>query len=198
MKKILIAIIVAVVGALVFQQCRIKKLTQENDNLSATRNVLLDSVKHYKTESGLNAAKVGELRLTLDEVKKYRADDYNTIQSLKKNRDAERYTSVEVHTTDTLFSYLTDTCYIKETDTIRVKSVDIDKKWYSLHGFVNDSIFKGNLTTRDDIRVLVTVKYKRFLGFLWKTNKVKNRQVDVISNNPNTIIDNVEYIVIEE
>ena len=62
-----------------------------------------------------------------------------------------------------------------------------------LRGTVRDSI-----VNRDSILVAATVQYKRFLGFLWKTKKIKNREIDVISRNPHTKIMGVEYIEIEK
>ena len=52
------------------------------------------------------------------------------------------------------------------------------------------------ISNRESLKIVETVKYKRFLGFLWKTNKVKSRQVDVVSQNPATSIVNVDYISI--
>lgn len=196
-KYIAIAMIVA--GLVMLQQHYINKLHKENEALTATKTALLDSVGMYRTKMGTQAAEIGELRLTMDDMKKYRAEDMKLIKSLNtKGRDLERLTSVRTVTHDTIYSVLRDSVIHRDTIVIPVHAIDIDKRWYSLHGFINGDTLAGTLTTRSELKVVETVKYKRFLGFLWKTNKVKNRKVDVTSLNPNEVIENIEFIVIEE
>lgn len=196
-KYIAIAMIVA--GLVMLQQHFINKLHKENEALTATKTALLDSVGVYRTKMGTQAAEIGELRLTMDDMKKYRAEDMKLIKSLNtKGRDLERLTSVRTVTHDTIYSVLRDSVIHRDTIVTPVRAIDIDKRWYSLHGFINGDTLAGTLTTRSELKVVETVKYKRFLGFLWKTNKVKNRKVDVTSLNPNEVIENIEFIVIEE
>jgi len=196
-KYIAIAMIVA--GLVMLQQHYINKLHKENEALTATKTALLDSVGMYRTKMGTQAAEIGELRLTMDDMKKYRAEDMKLIKSLNtKGRDLERLTSVRTVTHDTIYSVLRDSVIHRDTIVTPVRAIDIDKRWYSLHGFINGDTLAGTLTTRSELKVVETVKYKRFLGFLWKTNKVKNRKVDVTSLNPNEVIENIEFIVIEE
>ena len=54
--------------------------------------------------------------------------------------------------------------------------------------------FSGTLEVRDSLLVVETVQRKRFLGFLWKTKRVKSREIDVVSKNPYTDIVGVESI----
>ena len=61
-----------------------------------------------------------------------------------------------------------------------------------------DGEFTGTFVNRDSVLIVATVQYKRFLNFLWKTKKVKNREIDIISKNPHTKIMGVEYIEIEK
>jgi hypothetical protein len=64
-----------------------------------------------------------------------------------------------------------------------------------LHGcFLADSSFKGDVRVYNRLVITETVKYKRFLGFLWKTKKVKSREYDVVSDNPYTSIDGFEVV----
>lgn len=193
-----IALLMVVAGMLMMQQHTINSLRSKNESLSVTKQTLMDSVVHYRTKDGLNAAQVAELRLSLDEMKKYRAEDVKLIQSLKTvHRDVERFTTVQTVTHDTIYSVLRDSVIIRETEPLKVRAIDIDKRWYSLHGWIGGDTITGTLTTRSALKIVETVKYKRFLGFLWKTNKVKDRKVDVTSLNPNEVIESVEYIVIE-
>lgn len=219
-KYLIIAIaILAVAGVVGFQQCSLAKLKAKNESLTQTKGALLDSVRHYQTKDGLNAAQMAAIRLTVDELKRYRADDLKLIESLKtKGRDVERVVTVNTHTRDTLYTVLKEKEIYRDTihnneifrDTIynnvvryepvpiKVKAIDIEKPWYSLHGYIDGDTLVGDLQTRSSLKIVETVKYKRFLGFLWKTNKVKDRKIDVTSLNPNETIENVEYIVVDK
>jgi len=207
-KYLIIAIaILAVAGVVGFQQCSLAKLKAKNESLTQTKGALLDSVRHYQTKDGLNAAEMAGIRLTIDELKRYRADDLKLIESLKTNgRDVERVVTVNTHTRDTLYTVLKekeiyrDTIYnnVVQVEPVKVKAIDIEKPWYSLHGYIDADTLVGDLQTRSKLKIVETVKYKRFLGFLWKTNKVKDRKIDVTSLNPNETIENVEFILIDK
>ena len=72
MKKYLIiaTVILAVAGVVGFQQCSLAKLKAKNESLTQTKGALLDSVRHYQTKDGLNAAEMAGIRLTIDELKR--------------------------------------------------------------------------------------------------------------------------------
>lgn len=195
---IILAVLVAV-GLIGWQRHTINALKNENETLTSTKHALLDSVTHYRTKDGLYTAQVAELRLSLDEMKKYRAEDMKLIESLRlSHRDIERFASIKTVTHDTIYNVLRDSIIIRESAPLTVRAVNIDKKWYSLHGWIDGDTLNAEITTRSAIKIVETVKYKRFLGFLWKTNKIKDRHVDVTSLNPNETITDVEFIVIDE
>ncbi len=201
MNKVLsaIAAIMVVVGILLIQQYRINTLQHENDSLATTKATLLDTVAQYKTKNGLQAAQIGEIRLSLDELKKYRAEDLKLIESLKtKGRDVEQIVTVNTYTRDTIYTVLRDSIIRRDTIMEPVRAINLDKRWYSIHGYIVADTLIGALSTRSSLKIVETVKYKRFLGFLWKTHKVKNRKVDVVSLNPNETIENVDFVIIEE
>lgn len=194
----IILAVIFVASLLVIQRQQIAGLKAKNETLTETNHALLDTVTHYRTKDGLQAAQVAELRLTMDELKKYRAEDIRLLESLKLNhRDVERFTTIETVTRDTVYSVIRDSMIIREQEPLKVRAVNIDKRWYSIHGWIDGDTLSGSLTTRSALKIVETVKYKRFLGFLWKTNKIKDRHVDVTSLNPNETIENVEFIVVE-
>lgn len=206
MKKYLIiaaiALAVAAVVTIWVQRSRINQLTGERDKYRTNTETLLQDVSRYQTKDSLNAAKVGVLELKLSEFEKYRADDAALIKSLQtKNRDLQRVTTAQMETINELRANVRDSIvYLPgDTTTIVLKCVDISDPWFSLKGCTTpDGEFTGTFVNRDSILVAATVQYKRFLGFLWKTKKIKNREIDVISRNPHTKIMGVEYIEIEK
>lgn len=206
MKKYLIiaaiALAVAAVVTIWVQRSRINQLTGERDKYRTNTETLLQDVSRYQTKDSLNAAKVGVLELKLSEFEKYRASDAELIKTLQtKNRELEAVTTAQMETITKLRGTVRDSVvYLPgDTTTIVLKCVDISDPWFSLKGCTTpDGEFTGTFINRDSILVAATVQYKRFLGFLWKTKKIKNREIDVISRNPHTKIMGVEYIEIEK
>lgn len=206
MKKYLIiaaiALAVAAVVTIWVQRSRINQLTGERDKYRTNTGTLLQDVSRYQTKDSLNAAKVGVLELKLSDFEKYRASDAELIKTLQtKNRELERVTTTQMETINELRATVRDSIvYLPgDTTTIVLKCVDISDPWFSLKGCTTpDGQFTGTHINRDSLLIVETVQYKRWLGFLWKTKKIKNREIDVISRNPHTKIMGVEYIEIEK
>lgn len=204
MKKILIytAIIGAIAAVLWGQHVRIKSLTAERDKYRTNTETLLQDVERYQTKDSLNAVTVGVLKLKVSEFEKYRADDAALIKTLQtKNRDLQNVTTAQLQTIKELRGAVRDSVVYLPGDTVTtvLRCVDITDPWFELHGCATPAgEFTGTFINRDSLLIAATVQYKRFLGFLWKTRKVKNRKIDAISKNPNTEILGIEYVEIEE
>lgn len=206
MKKYLIwaaiAIVVAAVATIWVQRTKIEKLTNERNRYRGNTETLLQDVETYKTKDSLNAAKVGVLELKLSEFERYRASDAELIKTLQtKNRELERVTTTQMETINELRATVRDSVVYLPGDTVTtvLRCVDIVEPYFELHGCATpDGQFTGTHINRDSLLIVETVQYKRWLGFLWKTKKIKNREIDVISRNPHTKIMGVEYIEIEK
>lgn len=206
MKKYLIiaaiALAVAAVVTIWVQRSRINTLTGERDKYRTNTETLLQEVSRYQTKDSLNAAKVGVLELKLSEFEKYRASDAELIKTLQtKNRDLERVTTTQMETINELRATVRDSVVYLPGDTVTtvLRCVDIVEPYFELHGCATpDGQFTGTHINRDSLLIVETVQYKRWLGFLWKTKKIKNREIDVISRNPHTKIMGFEYIEIEK
>nr|UVX87104.1 MAG: hypothetical protein [Bacteriophage sp.] len=206
MKKYLIiaaiALAVAAVVTIWVQRSRINQLTGERDKYRTNTETLLQDVSRYQTKDSLNAAKVGVLELKLSEFEKYRASDAELIKtSQAKNRELERVTTTQMETINELRATVRDSVVYLPGDTVTtvLRCVDIVEPYFELHGCATpDGQFTGTHINRDSLLIVETVQYKRWLGFLWKTKKIKNRQIDVVSKNPATKILGVEFVTIEK
>lgn len=203
MKKyiILAAIIMAVAAAFWFQQKRINNLTVERDKYRSNTETLLQDVRTYQTKDSLNAAKIGNLELKLSEYKKYRADDAALIKSLQtKNRDLQRVTTAQMETINELRAKVRDSIVYLPGDTVTtvVRCIEYSDKWVDFDGCIINNTFSGKIITRDSLLITESVQYKRWLGFLWKTKRIKNREFDIVSKNPNSKITGFEVITIEK
>ena len=206
MKKYLIiaaiALAVAAVVTIWVQRSRINTLTGERDKYRTNTETLLQEVSRYQTKDSLNAAKVGVLELKLSEFEKYRASDAELIKTLQtKNRDLERVTTTQMETINELRATVRDSVVYLPGDTVTtiLRCVDIVEPYFELHGCATpDGQFTGTHINRDSLLIVETVQYKRWLGFLWKTKKIKNREIDVVSKNPATKILGVDFVTIEK
>lgn len=203
MKKyiILAAIIMAVAAAFWFQQKRINNLTVERDKYRSNTETLLQDVRTYQTKDSLNAAKVGVLELKLSEFEKYRASDAELIKTLQaKNRDLERVTTTQMETINELRATVRDSIVYLPGDTVTtvLRCIEYSDKWVDFDGCIKNNTFSGKIITRDSLLITETVQYKRFLNFLWKTKRIKNREFDIVSKNPNSKITGFEVITIEK
>lgn len=183
------------------QQNRIKSLTAERDKYRSNTETLLQDVKTYQTKDSLNAIKVGNLELSLAEYKKYRADDLALIKTLQaKNRDLERVTTTQMETINELRATVRDSVVYLPGDTVTtvLRCIEYSDKWVDFDGCIINNTFSGKIITRDSLLITETVQYKRWLGFLWKTKRIKNREFDIVSKNPHTKITGFEVITIEK
>ena len=211
MKKIIIkiAIIASVILALALVFHKIHKLKEENIRLLGNQEILLTEKQSvmaksqtYKVSDSLNAAKVSELQFTLKEYKKYRAQDLQLIEQLKvKKSDLQKVINSQIQTINNLSVKFNDSVRIDtiigKADTL--KCFNYKSKWTDISGCIDlkHNSVSLQIKNRESLKIVETVVYKRFLGFLWKINKIKNRQVDVVSENPNTIITNLDYVNIK-
>ena len=205
MKKYLIisalALAVAAVVTIWVQRSRINTLTGERDKYRTNTETLLQEVSRYQTKDSLNAAKVGVLELKLSEFEKYRASDAELIKTLQtKNRDLERVTTTQMETINELRATVRDSVVYLPGDTVTtvLRCIEYSDKWVDFDGCIKNNTFSGKIITRDSLLITETVQYKRWLGFLWKTKRIKNREFDIVSKNPHTKITGFEVITIEK
>lgn len=178
------------------------KVQQGENNVS----VLTSPVKTYKTKDSLNAATVYALTLKLKDYERIKSADASIINTLEvKGRKlqsvitANAITSISVSAVlkDSIMTYkklLANKDTVLVHDTLRCFSAD--STYYSISGCISKDKFNGHIFIPDWIKVAITAKHKRFLGFLWYINKIKDEKVDVLSKNPYVKIMSVDYTII--
>lgn len=195
MKKYLVIAICFLSACVWMQRRALVRERAEKTRYKGNTEVLLDTMQRYVARDSLNVARLQSLELKLKEYKKYRANDLALIEDLRmKGRNLSSVSNLSTNTTDTLFAYAHDTIYIKDSIKVEARCVDISKPYIELHGCMVGDEFKGTLHTYDSLLVVESIYYKRFLGFLWKTKRIKNKYIDVFSRNPRTTIADAEII----
>lgn len=176
-------------------------LESNQSALLLERDFALSESQKYKVRDSLNAAKVTALELSVAQYKKYRAEDLKLINSLHiKKSELEKVINSQTETISSLKTELHDTTIISEHGADTLKSFKYTSEWIDVNGIVNLSKDEVELdiTNREALTVVETVQYKRFLGFLWKTKQIKNREVDIASKNPHTKIIDVDVSSIKQ
>lgn len=174
--------------------------------LERNQQVLLGELTLFKAADSLNAVEMGELSLTLREYEKTHENDLKTIKDLRiKANDLASVNKMQLQTITRLGGRVVDTVYWRVDTLANTTTADTARcvksrtKWLDLDLCVyNNGTYIGSVTSRDSIIVAEEVKYKRFLGFLWRTNVVKERNVKVTSKNPNTKIMGFEFVRIKK
>ena len=198
-KGLIAAGLVAIFSLITIQSNRIDSLTKERDKYRNNTETLLTDVETYRVRDSLNAARVQSMELSIKEFEQFRADDARLIRELKaKNRDLAAVNKTQSQTIIDLLAIPRDTMIIRDSIPIPAVAVHCGDAWFDFSGVLTPDEFTGKLEHRDSLLLVETVQYKRFLGFLWRTNKVKNRQLDCVSKSPHNSIKGLEYVVIEK
>jgi len=198
-KGIVVAVVIAVLTVITIQSHTIKSLRADRDKYKGNSEALLGDVVKYRTSDSLSAAKVESLELTVKEYQRFRAEDVATIQTLElKNRDLAAINKSQSQTIIELSTAARDTTIIRDSIPIPAVALHCGDAWFDFDGLLADGQFTGTLANRDSLILVESVKYKRFLGFLWKTRKIKDRELDVVSKNPHTEIQSIEHIHIDK
>lgn len=199
--KVLIAAVAifAAAIAIIWADKKIDRLTAQRDKYRNNTETLLSDVETYRVRDSLNAARVQSMELTVREFERFRAADAALIKQLKaRNRDLAAVNKTQSQTIIELQAAPRDTFIVRDSIPIPAVSVHCGDAWFDFTGVLTRDEFTGKLEHRDSLLLVETVQYKRFLGFLWRTNKVKNRQLDCVSKSPHNSIKGLEYIVIEK
>ena len=136
----------------------------------------------------LQAAKVGSLTYTLDEFKRYRAEDTQTIKSI--GLKLKNVLSVANVSTQTSQNITTPTI---KTDT--TMCFNYKDGFISIFGCVKNDSTALAYSGQDSLTIVPSVIPKH--KFLWMTWGVKCVQLDVISKNPNTTFTYAKYVEIK-
>lgn len=165
--------------------------------LKQTKISLLDSLEHFKINDSLNAVTTKSLYLTINDLKKYRADDYNLIKSLKSKIGSNETKTIikPIIENHTKFTTLYDTVYLDS-----IKHFEYNNTWTDLKGIVYKDSIHIDIKNKEELIITENLIKKKFLFFKLpvKLFGYKSKNISVISKNPNTNVIKVEYVNISK
>ena len=206
MKKIVLISVVVIIGVAILYAINNNR-NKELVRLRANYNELLGEyagsqmrIKQLKIMDSLNLTIINSLEMKVSEynsLKKENAEILNQLGIAKK--ELSRIITAQSETVSSIKAYAHDTVVITEPDNnVDAVTFKYHSKWTDVDGLLYDDTVHLNISNREYLHLIESVKYKRFLGFLWRTKKIKSRSVNIFSENPNTKIVDIEYINFDE
>jgi hypothetical protein len=195
--KIILTLIAIIASCLMCN--RIRYLTEENNRLSNNQETLLTENEHYKIRDSLNVSKTNQLELKLSELKKYKSEYTQLVKDLNiKNSQLEQIISVNAETITNLKAMLRDSIRLDTVSNIidTLKCFEYKSKYTDVSGCINKDIIDMQIRNRESLKAIESKKKKKFLFFklpIWLFG-YKSKQLDIVSLNPNTTIEYIEYI----
>lgn len=198
MNKILIKCLLAavvVLGGIVWLQHRnTVRLKGERDRYRSNSAALLSEVRRIQADSATMALDAEVLQLTLDEYRRFRAEDAETIRRLGvKIKNLEAAARHEVEVAAPIDAAMRDTVVIRDTIPVLRQKVEMISPHIRLTGIIEDNRLRGEIRVPVTLRQAVWVEYKGW--WFWK--RVKAVHQTISSDNPYAEISYSEYIKIK-
>lgn len=193
--SLLLITVIALGGLVTLQQYRVNRLKKERDRHQMNSDALLSELKQWQVDSTTMATDVKTLRLTVDELERYRAEDAAKIKQMgvkiKKLQAAAKH---EIEMNAPITASVWDSVVIRDTIVV-VKTVSMNTPYLRLQGVIERDSLIGSVHLPVTLHQAVWIEYKRRWLF-WK--KVKTVHQTITSDNPYVEILYSEYITIQK
>lgn len=193
---VLLVVIPALAGMVWLQQRKVVRLKEERDRHEQNSDALLSDLKRWQVDSATMATDVKTLRLSMDELERYRADDLAKIKQMGvkiKNLEAAAKHQIEVDAP--IHATVRDSVVIRDSVVVRVQAVSMMNPFIQLHGVIERDSLIGSVHLPVTLRQAVWIEYKRRWLF-WK--KVKAVHQVITTDNPYVEVKYSEYIHIQK
>lgn len=192
--KCLLATLVVLGGVVWLQHRSTVRLKAERDRYRLNNTALLSEVKRLQVDSATMALDTKTLRLTLDEYKRFRAEDAAVIRRLGiKVKNLEAAARHEVEIAGPIDAVVCDTVIIRDTVPVLRQKMEMITPHIRLTGIIEDERLKGTIRVPVTLHQAVWVEYRG--RWFWK--RVKAVHQTISSDNPYVEIRYSEYIRIK-
>ena len=195
LSKYLLVAVLLLSGIVYIQYRRNVHLANERDRYQANNTALLSEVRRMRIDSTTLAVDTKGLRLTVEEYKRFRAQDAETIKKLGvkiKNLEAAAKHQLEVD--GPIDAVVKDTVFIRDTVPLLRQKVEMITPHIQLTGMIEDSRLKGQIRVPVTLNQAIWVEYKGW--WFWK--RVKAIHQSISSDNPYVDIKYTEYIQMQK
>lgn len=188
------ALVISLVGVFIHNSV----LKERTEDLERNQKVLLSEIENYRTKDSLHVAQVGQLVLSQKELKNGYKDLYRLVKTLKGDK-VESVTTTNTETNTIFKEKVRDSIVFINSDTLQAKVLHYEDNWTKFEGILVKDSLTAKIQTRDSLVVVTSLEKKRFLGIkipIWLSG-YRRRIQQVLSKNPNTKIENVQFITIK-
>lgn len=219
MKRYLIIALLVLFGLLWVQTVRLRGERSERRRVESNNEVLTDSVKFYRTESGKSAASRQVLELRASEMERYNAQLAATVRELRikvrrleaaattatrtevqitaplepagrQPSAGEKYGAALRRAADSVKAWLARE-YFGQQKIAEEKVFRWSDRHVSISGLIRDDSVRCHVSSIDTLQQIVHRVPRRFLFIRWGTKAIRQ---EVVSSNPHTQIVYTEYI----
>ncbi|GAA6401051.1 hypothetical protein K020075H21_03900 [Bacteroides ovatus] len=192
--KCLLAAVVVLGGIVWLQHRNTVRLKGERDRYRSNSAALLSEVRRIQADSATMALDAEVLQLTLDEYRRFRAEDAETIRRLGvKVKNLEAAARHEVEVAGPIDAAVRDTVLIRDTVPLLRQKVEMITPHIRLTGIIEDNRLRGEIRVPVTLNQAVWVEYKGW--WFWK--RVKAVHQTISNDNPYVEIRYSEYIRIK-
>ena len=161
LSKYLIVAVLLLSGIIYIQYRRNVHLVSERDRYQANNTALLSEMHRMRIDSTTLAVDVEGLRLTVDEYKRFRARDAQTIKKLGvkiKNLEAAAKHQLEVG--GPIAAVVKDTVIIRDTVQLLRQKVEMITSHIQLTGMIENNRLQGQIRVPVTLNQAIWVEYK--------------------------------------
>ena len=190
--------IIAVISGITISLLRSRqRLIEEKDSYKSNTEALMSEVRRIQADSSTMALDIKTLTMSLDEYKRFRAEDEEKIKKLGiRIKDLEATAKHNVEVDAPIDAEIKDSVMIRDTVPVFLKAVKMDTPYLKINGIIENDRLTGKINLPVTLNQAFWIEYKH--KFLWWRWKVKAIHQTISSDNPYVEIKYSEYIKIKD
>ena len=191
-------LIIAVLSGITISLLRSRqRLIEEKDSYKSNTEALMSEVRRIQADSSTMALAIKTLTMSLDEYKRFRAEDEEKIKKLGiRIKDLEAAAKHNVKVDAPIDAEIKDSVMIRDTVPVFLKAVRMDTPYLKINGIIENDRLTGKINLPVTLNQAFWIEYKH--KFLWWRWKVKAIHQTISSDNPYVEIKYSEYIKIKD
>ena len=191
-------LIIAVLSGITISLLRSRqRLIEEKDSYKSNTEALMSEVRRIQADSSTMALDIKTLTMSLDEYKRFRAEDEERIKKLGiRIKDLEATAKHNVEVDAPIDAEIKDSVMIRDTVPVFLKAVKMDTPYLKINGIIENDRLTGKINLPVTLNQAFWIEYKH--KFLWWRWKVKAIHQTISSDNPYVEIKYSEYIKIKD
>ena len=191
-------LIIAVLSGITISLLRSRqRLIEEKDSYKSNTEALMSEVRRIQADSSTMALDIKTLTMSLDEYKRFRAEDEEKIKKLGiRIKDLEATAKHNVEVDAPIDAEIKDSVMIRDTVPVFLKAVRMDTPYLKINGIIENDRLTGKINLPVTLNQAFWIEYKQ--KFLWWRWKEKAIHQTISSDNPYVEIKYSEYIKIKD